>query len=409
MRRLARIPAAAFPAIRAVTPRERSCVTAAGFPHSALAGGEAGQEPADDRLGFAAIAYDRYGSLHLLAGDQVTVRMIESPQAPPVTQSWRCRSRFRPWPQRARSGQHFAADAHIVATALEEGCDAGLRCMHKAERYRALHAGKDPVLAGGCWDVGSAMMLAHAGLKLLETSSAGVMFARGLPDGDGLATREQMLENARSIAAAVELPVTADLENGFGISPDMVAETIRLAGETGIVGGSIEDTTGDRNDPILPLGLAVERVRAAVEAANRLPFPFALTARADQYMHNRPDLAGTIQRVQQFQEAGADMILVPGLTGRADIETLCHSVDCPVAVVVGSSGSSSRIWRRSWKTWRQAGHRRKFAGADRLYRAAERGARNGRTRHFRFRGRIDAIRRTERFVPQTLCWPVWAQ
>jgi 2-methylisocitrate lyase-like PEP mutase family enzyme len=207
----------------------------------------------------------------------------------------------------------------------------------KSERYRELHTGKDPVLAGGCWDAGSAMMLAHAGLKLLETSSAGVMFARGLPDGDGLATRDLMLENARSVAAAVDVPVTADLENGFGTSPDVVAETIRLAGETGIVGGSIEDTTGDRNDPILPLGLAVERIRAAVEAARRLPFPFALTARADQYMHNRPDLAGTIQRVQQFQEAGADMILVPGLTGRAEIETLCRSVDCPVAVVVGLS------------------------------------------------------------------------
>ncbi len=172
---------------------------------------------------------------------------------------------------------------------------------------------------------------------LLETSSAGVMFARGLPDGDGLATRDLMLENARWIAAAVDVPVTADLENGFGTSPDMVAETIRLAGETGIVGGSIEDTTGDRNDPILPLGLAVERIRAAVEAARRLPFPFALTARADQYMHHLPDLAGTIQRVQQFQAAGADMILVPGLFTRAEIETLCHSVDRPVAVVVGLS------------------------------------------------------------------------
>ena len=157
------------------------------------------------------------------------------------------------------------------------------------------------------------MLLAHAGLELLETSSAGVMFARGLPDGDGLATRELMLENARAIAAAVDIPVTADLENGFGKSPELVAETIRLAGETGIVGGSIEDTTGDRNNPILPLGLAVERIRAAAEAARRLPFPFALTARADQYMHNQPDLAATIQRVQQFHEAGADMILVPGL------------------------------------------------------------------------------------------------
>jgi 2-methylisocitrate lyase-like PEP mutase family enzyme len=209
--------------------------------------------------------------------------------------------------------------------------------LGKAEHYRAMHSRPEPVLAGGCWDAGSAMLLAHAGFQLLETSSAGVMFARGLPDGDGLATRDVMLENARSIAATVDVPVTADLENGFGRSPDVVAETIRLAGDTGIVGGSIEDTTGDRDDPILPLGLAVERISAAAEAAGRLPFPFALTARADQYMHNQPDLAATIERVQRFHEAGADMILVPGLTGRAEIETLCRSVDCPVAVVVGLS------------------------------------------------------------------------
>ena len=209
--------------------------------------------------------------------------------------------------------------------------------LRKATQYRSLHAGPNAFVAGGCWDAGSAMMLAHAGLAVLETSSAGVMFARGLPDGDGLATREIMLDNARSVAAAVRVPVTADLENGFGRSPDTVAETIRLAAATGIVGGSIEDTTGDRHDPILPLGLAVDRIRAAAEAARALPFPFALTARADQYMHQRPNLAETIERAQQFQAAGADMIMAPGLTGRDEIATLCRSVDCPVAVVVGLS------------------------------------------------------------------------
>jgi 2-methylisocitrate lyase-like PEP mutase family enzyme len=209
--------------------------------------------------------------------------------------------------------------------------------LQKTERYRALHAAPEAFIAGGCWDAGSAMLLAHAGLRVLETSSAGVMFARGLPDGDGLATRDLMLENARSIAAAVRIPVTADLENGFGLSPEIVAETIRLAGETGIVGGSIEDTSGDRNAPILPLGLAVDRIRAAAEAARRLPFPFALTARADQYMHGQRDLAETIRRAQQFQAAGADMVMAPGLTGRAEIEALCRAVDCPVAVAVGLS------------------------------------------------------------------------
>ncbi len=215
--------------------------------------------------------------------------------------------------------------------------------LRKAERYKALHAAPEAFVAGGCWDVGSAMLLAHAGLQVLETSSAGVMFARGLPDGDGLATRDLMLENARAIAAAVGVPVTADLENGFGVSPEAVAETIQLAAETGIVGGSIEDTTGDRNDPILPLGLAVDRIRAAAEAARRLPFPFALTARADQYMHKRPDLAETITRLQKFREAGADMVLAPGLAGRGEIEALCRSVDCPVAVIVGLSSDRPTV------------------------------------------------------------------
>ncbi len=228
----------------------------------------------------------------------------------------------------------------------------------KAERYRELHARPGAFVAGGCWDAGSAMMLAHAGLEVLETSSAGVMFARGLPDGDGLATRDLMLENACSIAAAVGVPVTADLENGFGIDPEVVSETIRLAGETGIVGGSIEDTTGDRSDPILPLGLAVDRIRAAAEAAHRLPFPFALTARADQYMHKRPDLPEVIRRAQAFQEAGADMILVPGLSGRDEIETLCRSVDRPVAVVVGLSA-----FRPTLETFAAIGVRRVIVGS----------------------------------------------
>jgi 2-methylisocitrate lyase-like PEP mutase family enzyme len=202
------------------------------------------------------------------------------------------------------------------------------------------------------------MLLAHAGLKVLETSSAGVMFARGLPDGDGLTTRDLMLENARSIAAAVRVPVTADLENGFGRSPEVVAETIRLAGSCGIVGGSIEDTSGDRTDPILPLGLAVDRIRAAAEAAHALPFRFALTARADQYMHNRPDLGETIERAQHFQAAGADMILAPGLTRREEIEQLCRSVDCPVAVVVGLSD-----FRPSLTTFGAIGVRRLIIGS----------------------------------------------
>ena len=206
----------------------------------------------------------------------------------------------------------------------------------KAGRYHALHAGP-AFVAGGCWDAGTARLLAHAGMQCLETSSAGVMFARGLPDGDGLATRDIMLENARAIAAAVDLPVTADLENGWATTPDGVAETIRLAGVTGIVGGSIEDTTGDRTDPIHTLDVATARLEAAVAAARALPFTFAVTARADQYMHGRREITEVIVRAQAFQLAGADMIMAPGVSDPREIEALCNAVDIPVAAIVGLS------------------------------------------------------------------------
>lgn len=227
----------------------------------------------------------------------------------------------------------------------------------KSAQYHALH-GKDVFVAGGCWDAGSARLLAHAGMPCLETSSAGVMFARGLPDGDGLATREIMLQNAGSVAAAVDLPVTADLENGWAATPEGVAETVRLAGATGIVGGSIEDTTGNRDDPIFPLPVAVERLRAAVDAARALPFAFALTARADQYMHGRGNLAEVIARAQAFQAAGANMILTPGISDPDDIATLCRSVDIPVALIVGLSN-----YRPPLSTFGRLGVRRVVVGS----------------------------------------------
>lgn len=212
----------------------------------------------------------------------------------------------------------------------------------KAARYQELHAG-DAFVAGGCWDAGTARLLVHAGMQCLETSSAGVMFSRGLPDGDGLATREIMLANAHAVAAAVNVPVTADLENGWAATPDGVAETVRLAGATGIIGGSIEDTTGDRADPIFSLEVAVERLRAAADAARGLPFRFALTARADQYMHGRDDLAEVIARAQAFQMAGADMFLAPGMAKPDEIATLCRAVDIPVATIIGLSSSPSSL------------------------------------------------------------------
>lgn len=182
----------------------------------------------------------------------------------------------------------------------------------KAELCRALHAGAEPTLSASCWDVGTACLLAHVGVPLIDTTSFGAMAACGLPDAVGIATREFMLDNARRIAAAVDVPVQADLENGFGDDPETVAQTIREAGTTGMVGGSIEDATGRPDDPIYPLELAQERIRAAAEAARALPFPFMLTARADQYLCGRPDLAEVIRRAlrgggrRRDHGAGAD-------------------------------------------------------------------------------------------------------
>jgi 2-methylisocitrate lyase-like PEP mutase family enzyme len=144
---------------------------------------------------------------------------------------------------------------------------------------------------------------------------------------------------AAEIASATSLPVSADLENGFGDAPEVVAETIRMASETGIVGGSIEDSTGRANDPIYEIGLAKERVRAAVEAARALPFPFTLTARAENYLHGRPDIKDTIRRLQAYQDAGADVLYAPGLTSRDEIAALVSSVDRPVNVVMGLRGA----------------------------------------------------------------------
>lgn len=213
----------------------------------------------------------------------------------------------------------------------------------KAELCRALHAGAEPTLSAACWDVGTACLLAYVGMPLIDTTSFGAMAARGLPDAVGLATREFMLDNARQIAAAVDVPVQADLENGFGDTPEAVAQTIREAGTTGIVGGSIEDATGRPDDPIYPAALAQERVKAAAEAARRLPFPFMVTARADQYLWGRPDLAEVIRRAQAFEAAGADAIMVPGLIDPAGLKSLCGAVSLPVVVLIGAGpGGSDR-------------------------------------------------------------------
>ncbi|MFY9748606.1 MAG: isocitrate lyase/phosphoenolpyruvate mutase family protein, partial [Acidobacteriaceae bacterium] len=183
------------------------------------------------------------------------------------------------------------------------------------------------------WDAGTARMLTHLGFEALATTSAGNAFTLGLKDG--LVGRERTLANVAAIAAATELPVSADLENGFGDSPEMVAETIRMAAEAGLAGGSIEDATGRLDEPIYPLELAIERIEAAAEAARSLPFRFTLTARAENYLYGRTDLKDTIHRLRTYQEAGADVLYAPGLTTKEEIGALIRSVDRPVNVLMG--------------------------------------------------------------------------
>ncbi|WP_240658975.1 isocitrate lyase/PEP mutase family protein [Paraburkholderia kururiensis] len=207
----------------------------------------------------------------------------------------------------------------------------------KARRLRALHEAPGAFVIPNPWDIGSARLLAATGFKALATSSAGYAFSRGVPDS--AVGREQMLVHLAEIAAATDLPVSADLENGFGDAPETAAQTIRLAAGAGVVGGSIEDATGRADDPIYPFELAVERVRAAVKAARALPFPFTLTARAENHLHGRDDLRDTIRRLQAYEEAGADVLYAPGLRSREDIAAVVSALTRPVNVLMGLQGA----------------------------------------------------------------------
>lgn len=204
----------------------------------------------------------------------------------------------------------------------------------KAEAFRALHAAA--FIIPNPWDPGTARLLAHLGFQALATTSAGYAFSRGVPDT--AVGREAMLAHVADIAAATALPVSADLENGYGDAPEDAALTLRRAAEAGAVGGSIEDATGREDAPIYELRHAAERISAAAEAVRALPFPFTLTARAENYLHGRPDLKDTITRLQAYQEAGADVLYAPGLKSREDIATLVRSLDRPVNVVMGLQG-----------------------------------------------------------------------
>ena len=230
----------------------------------------------------------------------------------------------------------------------------------KIRRFRELHEGPGAFVIANAWDAGSARILAGLGFPALATSSgacAGVLGRR-----DGAVSRDEALAHARAIVAASELPVSADLEKGFGDSPDAAAETIRLAAEAGLAGGSIEDATGDKEKPLFDFNHAVERIAAAVEAAR--PSGLLLTARTENYLRGNPDLDDTIRRLQAFEKAGADVLMAPGLPDLASVRAVCAALKKPVNFMAGIRGKSFPV-----KELEAAGVRR-VSLATSLYRAA---------------------------------------
>ncbi|PPK64453.1 isocitrate lyase/phosphoenolpyruvate mutase family protein [Actinokineospora auranticolor] len=213
----------------------------------------------------------------------------------------------------------------------------------RAHAFAELHQGPGAFVIANPWDAGTARVLTGLGFRALATTSGGLAFALGRADGANLVTREETLANAGDIVAATTLPVSADLESGFGDRPEDVAETIALAAAAGLVGGSIEDATGRLDDPIRDLAEAVERVTAAVEAARALPFPFTLTARAENFLHGRPDLDDTITRLRAYAAAGADVLYAPGLPDADAIRAVCAAVDKPVNVLAGGPAARCSV------------------------------------------------------------------
>jgi 2-methylisocitrate lyase-like PEP mutase family enzyme len=206
----------------------------------------------------------------------------------------------------------------------------------KGTIFRELHQGNRAFVIPNPWDIGTARVLARLGFEALATTSAGFAFSIG--QRDNTVGRERMIAHVRDIVGATDLPVSADLENGFGDDPETAAETIRLGAAAGLVGGSIEDSNGSRHDPIYELERAAERVRAAADVAHSLPFQFTLTARAENYLFGRSDLKDTIKRLQAYQEAGADVLYAPGLATKDEIAAVVSSLDRPVNVLMGLAG-----------------------------------------------------------------------
>ena len=211
----------------------------------------------------------------------------------------------------------------------------------KATRFRALHQAPRAFVIPNPWDAGSARILAGLGFQALATSSgasAGILGRR-----DGQVTRDEALAHARAIVEATDLPVSADLEKGFGDAPSAAAETIRLAAGVGLVGGSIEDATGDKDTPLYDIAHATERVAAAVQAARALSFPFTLTARTESFLRGNPDLADVIKRLQAFEKAGADVLMAPGLPDLQAVRAVCAAVSKPVNFMAGIKGRSFTV------------------------------------------------------------------
>ncbi len=218
--------------------------------------------------------------------------------------------------------------------------DRGIQAK-RAEAFKALHERPDLFAIPNPWDAGSAKLLEMLGFEALATTSAGFAFSIGKPDAEGAIGRDETLHNARMIVEATSLPVAADLENGFGDDPETCHETVLLAAKNGLVGGSIEDATGRADEPIYAFDYSVQRVRAAVDAARSLPFPFVLTARAENLINGRPDLDDTVRRLIAFAEAGADVLYAPGLKTREEIGAVVRAVaPKPVNVVMGLSGAA---------------------------------------------------------------------
>ena len=211
----------------------------------------------------------------------------------------------------------------------------------KAKQFRALHEAPDAFVVANVWDGGSARMMAAIGFKALATSSGAS--AGSLGRRDGRVTRDEAMAQARVICEASDLPVSADLEKGFGNPPQIVAETIRLAAEAGLVGCSIEDASGNPDAPIFEFGHAVERIAAAASAARAMPFPFTLTGRTENFLRGRPDLDDTINRLKAYEAAGADALMAPGLPDLDAVRAVCSAVDKPFNFMVGIKGKSFTV------------------------------------------------------------------